>query len=54
MYYGTPAEPLDPVDRFCKEMAVTEVVPQTRFTVTRSSLPEETRVVVLTPPESRR
>jgi L-ascorbate metabolism protein UlaG (beta-lactamase superfamily) len=54
MYYGTPSEPLDSVDRFCKEMAVTEIVPQARLTVTKSSLPEETRVVVLTPPEAKR
>lgn len=54
MYYGTPTEPLDPVDRFCKEMAVSEVTPQARLTVTRTTLPDETRIVVLTAPEPRR
>lgn len=54
MLFGTPAENFDPVDRFCAEMAVTEITPQARFTVTRSSLPEETRVVILASPEARR
>ncbi len=54
MYYGTPTEPLDSVDRFCKELAVTEAVVQPRFQVTRTSLPEETRVVLLAAPEPRR
>jgi L-ascorbate metabolism protein UlaG (beta-lactamase superfamily) len=54
MLYGTPSEMLDPVDRFCKELAATEVVPVQRFTVTKSSLPEEMRLILLTPPEPKR
>ncbi|MCC7371927.1 MAG: MBL fold metallo-hydrolase [Chloroflexi bacterium] len=54
MYYGTPALQLDAVDRFCAEMAVTEIVPQARLVVTRSSLPEETRLIVLAAPEPKR
>lgn len=49
MHYKTPAVdiPLEPLDRFCREMAVTEVTPQPRLSVTRSNLPDETTVVVL-------
>ena len=36
------------------ELAVTDATPQPRLQVTRTSLPEETRVVVLAPPEPRR
>jgi L-ascorbate metabolism protein UlaG (beta-lactamase superfamily) len=54
MYYGTPAAQLEPVDRFCKEMAVTDLVVQPRLQVTRTSLPDETRVVLLAAPEPRR
>jgi len=54
MYYGTPAEPLDSVERFCKELAVTDTTVQPRLQVTRTSLPEETRVVLLAAPEAKR
>lgn len=54
MYYGTPGSQLDTVDRFCAEMAVTEIVPQARLSITKSSLPEETRLVVLSAPEPKR
>lgn len=54
MYYGTPTEPLDPVDRFCKELAVTDLTVHPRIQVTKSSLPEETRVVLLAAPEPKR
>lgn len=49
MHYKTPAvtSPLDPLDNFLKQMALKEVVPQARLAVTRNTLPEETRVVVL-------
>lgn len=54
MYYGTPNEPLEAVDRFCKELAVTETATLPRLQVTKNSLPEETRVVLLAAPEPRR
>jgi L-ascorbate metabolism protein UlaG (beta-lactamase superfamily) len=54
MYYGTPGQPLETVERFCSELAVTDTTVQPRLQVTRSSLPEETRVVLLAPPESKR
>ena len=54
MYYGTPSQSLEPVDRFCKELAVTDLTAQPRLQVTKSSLPEETRVVLLAAPEPRR
>ncbi|HLG50611.1 MAG TPA: MBL fold metallo-hydrolase [Chloroflexota bacterium] len=40
---------LDTVDRFLREMGVTGVEAEPRLTVTRTSLPEETSVVVLQP-----
>jgi L-ascorbate metabolism protein UlaG (beta-lactamase superfamily) len=54
MSYGTPGEPLDSVDRFCKELAVTDTTVQPRLQVTRSSLPDETRLILLGAPEPRR
>lgn len=54
MYYGTPAIPLESVERFCKELAVTEAAVQPRLAITRSGLSDETRVVLLAPPEPRR
>jgi len=49
MHYKTAAvsAPLDPIDNFLKQMALTEVTPQARISVTRNSLPDETKVVVL-------
>jgi L-ascorbate metabolism protein UlaG (beta-lactamase superfamily) len=44
---GGTVEGLDPVDYFCREMGLKEVVPEAKLTVTRSSLPSELRVVVL-------
>jgi L-ascorbate metabolism protein UlaG (beta-lactamase superfamily) len=40
---------LDGVERFLKEMGVTESSPQTSLKVTTSSLPEETQVALLAP-----
>jgi L-ascorbate metabolism protein UlaG (beta-lactamase superfamily) len=54
MCYGTPGEPPDSFEHFCKELAVTETAVQPRLQVTRTSLPEETRVVLLAAPEPRR
>lgn len=49
MHYKTPAEKqkLDPVDRFLKEMGGKPGETHQKLLVTRSSLPEETQVVVL-------
>jgi L-ascorbate metabolism protein UlaG (beta-lactamase superfamily) len=49
MYYGTPASAvkLAPLDKFLKEMGLGDVEPQPSLKVTRSTVPEETRVVVL-------
>jgi L-ascorbate metabolism protein UlaG (beta-lactamase superfamily) len=55
MYYGTPAaSDLESVERFCKELAVTDTAVQSRLQVTKTTLPEETRVVLLAAPEPRR
>ncbi|MHB8376352.1 MAG: MBL fold metallo-hydrolase [Dehalococcoidia bacterium] len=49
MHYKTDIEKtkLDPVDRFLKEMGATATQPQAKLSVTRSSLPTETHVLVL-------
>ena len=54
MQYGTPGLESDSVDRFCKEMAATDTTAVPRFSVTKSALPDEARVVLLQPPEPRR
>jgi L-ascorbate metabolism protein UlaG (beta-lactamase superfamily) len=54
MHYGTPNVPLDTAERFCRELAASEVAPAPKLSVTRSSLPDETQVVLLTAPEPRR
>ena len=49
MYYKTDAEkaPLDPIDRFLKEMGAKTGETHAKLAVTRSSLPEETQVLVI-------
>jgi len=39
--------PLEPVDKFLKEMAVEKVEPQPKLTISRDRLPEEPQVLVL-------
>jgi L-ascorbate metabolism protein UlaG (beta-lactamase superfamily) len=50
MHYKTLTltKELDNVDKFLKEMGITEMVPQQKLVVTRSSLPLTTTVVTLT------
>jgi len=49
MHYRTPAlkKELEPVDRFLKEMGVKDATPRPKLSLTRSSLPENTQVLVL-------
>jgi L-ascorbate metabolism protein UlaG (beta-lactamase superfamily) len=49
MHYRTEvvSMELDPLDRFLKEMALQETAPQPKLSVTKSSLPAETKVLVL-------
>jgi L-ascorbate metabolism protein UlaG (beta-lactamase superfamily) len=49
MHYATEAvtEKLEPPDRFLKEMGAKPLEPQPKLTVSRSSLPHETQVVLL-------
>ena len=54
MQYGTPSLGLESAERFCKELAVEDQTVLPRLTVTKSSLPDETRVVLLAAPETRR
>ena len=49
MHYGTPESSikLTPVDKFLKEMGLSDIEPLPSLKVTQSSIPEETRVVIL-------
>lgn len=49
MHYQTPGSKLElePLDRFLKELGVTNYEAQAKLTITASSLPHETQVVVL-------
>lgn len=49
MHYGTPASPLKlaPLNKFLKEMGLGSIETQPSLKVTRSMIPEETRVVAL-------
>lgn len=49
MHYATPAcnIPLDSLSKFLKEMGLSEVATQPSLKITKSSLPEETQVIVL-------
>lgn len=52
MHYKTPAvlKELDPVDKFLKEIGVKEVTSQPKFSLTRTTLPLPTQVVLLNYP----
>jgi len=49
MHYGTPATPLNlaSLSKFLKEMGVGETAPEPMLKISRSNIPEETRVIVL-------
>ena len=49
MHYATDVAKikLEPLNKFLKEMGLSKVEPQPSLKVTRSSLPDETHVVVL-------
>ena len=49
MHYGTPDSSIDlaPVEKFLKEMGLGDIEPIPSLKVTLSSIPEETRVVIL-------
>jgi len=49
MHYRTAAarNDLAPLDRFLKEMGAKDLEPQPKLTVSRTSLPHETQVVLL-------
>jgi L-ascorbate metabolism protein UlaG (beta-lactamase superfamily) len=50
MHYKTPdlKKELEPVDKFLKEMGITQITPQPKLVVTRSTLPLSLQVVQLT------
>jgi len=49
MHYAMPNGklPLDPLEKFIKEMGLGTIEPENMLKVTKGNLPEETRVVVL-------
>lgn len=49
MHYGTPASSikLSPASKFLKEMGLGDINPQPSLKITRSAVPEETRVILL-------
>lgn len=54
MHYKTPVvkADLEPVDRFLQEMGVSSNTPQPKLSITRSSAPETTQVVLLDYPQA--
>ena len=54
MHYATSGGSLKlaPVSKFLKEMGLGDIAPQPSLKITRGSIPEETRVVVLSPSRS--
>lgn len=44
---GAAVDGMEPVEHFCREVGLKEVVPEPKLTANRSSLPSEVRVVVL-------
>lgn len=53
MHYKTPylTRELAPVDKFLKEIGIKEIVPQTKLSLSRSTLPPTTQVLVFHPPQ---
>lgn len=51
MHYRTPGVrlSLEPLEKFLKEMGIGDITPEESLKVTRSSIPDETKVVVLEP-----
>jgi L-ascorbate metabolism protein UlaG (beta-lactamase superfamily) len=51
MHYKTPETSLklEPLDKFLKEMGLNEIAPEPSLKITKSAIPDETRVVVLEP-----
>lgn len=48
-YRPTTGEASDPLDKFCREMGIETMNKQPKLNVTRSSLPTETQIVLLSP-----
>ena len=48
MHYSPPIGDVpNPLDKFCREMGIEAINPQTKLSITRSTLPAETQVVIL-------
>lgn len=46
-YHPATGEASNPLDKFCREMGIETINPQPKLVVTRSALPAETQVVIL-------
>ena len=48
MHYSPPIDDIpNPLDKFCREMGIETINPQLKLSITRSALPAETQVVIL-------
>ena len=48
MHYSPPTDDIpNPLDKFCREMGIEAINPQPKLSMTRSTLPAETQVVIL-------
>ena len=48
MHYSPPGDgAANPLDKFCREMGIEAINPQPKLSITRSALPAETQVVIL-------
>jgi L-ascorbate metabolism protein UlaG (beta-lactamase superfamily) len=46
-YHSSMDDASNPLDKFCREMGIEAINPQPRLSITRSALPAETQVVIL-------
>jgi L-ascorbate metabolism protein UlaG (beta-lactamase superfamily) len=46
-YHSSMDDASNPLDKFCREMGIEALNPQPKLSITRSTLPAETQVVIL-------
>ena len=48
MHYSPPIDDIpNPLDKFCREMGIEAINPQLKLSITRSALPAETQIIIL-------
>ena len=48
MHYSPPIDDIpNPLDKFCREMGIETINPQLKLSITRSALPAETQIIIL-------